>query len=92
MGENSQLRVNPGSLEVSLIRGNEMLAEIANADETVEDAASAEGAESESSTDYQALQNPDFYVMRCLVNVMPDGHVRPDVKAIEKIADIYFKG
>lgn len=86
---NPQLMINPVSLSVTLVNGSVMLDNIADSDETIEDAAGAEGDASESATDYQAKQNPDFYPVKKLLITMA-GKATPDTKAIDAIADTYL--
>lgn len=81
MVDDPQLRVNPMSLTVSVVTGQEMQNEIAYTDEDIEAGAAAEGDETESSDDYEAKQDPDFYPLRQLFK---DG-------AVEAVAVNYFK-
>lgn len=87
---NPQLMVNPQSLTVEVVNGSDMLANIADSEEAVEDAVSAQGDESEAATDYQASQDPDFYPVKELLDPTKKGMTVPDAKAIEKIAKKYF--
>ena len=88
---NPQIRVNPELLYVEAVDGNAMLEGLGDSDESIEDAAYAHGDESMSATDFQSKQNPDFYPIKELI--LPAGHNLsvPDAKAIEKIAENYFK-
>lgn len=86
---NPQIRINPGTKRAALVNGRDMLAEIEDSNEAIEDAARAEGAETEDASDYQVKQNPDFYPVKSLLKTMPDGRVVPDESGIEKIAVIY---
>lgn len=80
MGPDPQLRINPLSLHASVVTAAEMQNEIAYTDEDIEAAAAAEGDETESSDDYEARQDPDFYPLRLLT---ADG-------AVDRLADKYF--
>lgn len=88
---NPQLRVNPDTLEVMRVDGSDLREEIETSDEAVENAAIAQGAETEEASDYQVTQNPDFYAIKSLVREDAGGKSVPDVKAIDKIVNIYFK-
>lgn len=87
---NPQIRVNPDSKESFIINGRDMLSEIADSDEAVENAAIMENAADEEAMDYQVAQNPDFYTVKMLVEVDPNGKTVVDTKAISDIADTYF--
>lgn len=78
--DDPQLRVNPMNLRMSVVTAQEMQNEIAYTDEDIDVNAAAEGDESESSDDYEAKQDPDFYPLRELLSD----------NAIEKIAENYF--
>lgn len=86
---NPQIRVNPMSFDIGLINSSEMYAEIEDADEAVESAASAQGDESESASDYQVRQNPDFYAVKQLLRHGVDSKAVPDTDAISAIAASY---
>lgn len=86
-----QLRVNPSTLNVGLINGREMQAEIDDANATIDAAAGAEGAMEEESADFQVTQTPDFYPIKQLVVATPGSTVAPDANAIISIANIYFR-
>ena len=86
-----QVRINPANLAVDLVNGSDLLKAIEYSDEAVESAAGAEGDASESATDYQALQDPDFYAVRRLVRRAPDGTCSVDMVAVDSLADTYFK-
>lgn len=86
---NPQIRVNPATITAGLVNGRDMLAEIEDSNETIEDAAGAEGAATEDASDYQVKQNPDFYPVKSFLKTMADGRVVPDERRIEKIAIIY---
>ncbi len=86
---NPQLRVNPDTFAATIVNGSDMLAEIEHSDETIEQAAGAQGAATEDDTDFQVTMNPDFYTVARLIKV-EDGKRVPDVKAVEKVADTYF--
>lgn len=87
--QDPHIRINPASLNVTIVNGRDMLAEIEDSNETVEDAAGAQGAASELSTDFQVTQNPDFYALNRLVIVMDDGHMVQNEDAIKSIAANY---
>lgn len=86
---NPQIRVNPALKRAMLVNGRDMLEAIADSDEAIEDAAGAQGDETESATDYQASQNPDFYPVKKLLKTLSNGKTVPDAEAIEKIASNY---
>lgn len=81
MVDDPQLRVNPISLSVSVVTAQEMQNEIGYTDEDIEAVAAAEGDETESSDDYEARQDPDFYPLRGLLK---EG-------AVEAMAANYFQ-
>lgn len=83
---NAQLRVDPSTLEIEIVNGSDMLAEIEDSNEAVEDAAGAQGAANEEATEFQVKQNPDFYAMSTLTG--PNG---VDSKGIAKVVAAYFK-
>ena len=87
---NPQLRINPATLDVVAINGRDMLEGIADSDEAVEDAAAAQGDETESATDFQASQDPDFYPIKEYVKAEEGGRMKPDAKAIAKLAARYI--
>lgn len=87
---NPQLRVNPVLLFTDIINGSDMLNGIGYSEEAIEDAAYAEGDETESSSDYQAAQDPDFYPVKELLKPSGPTTSVPDIESIEKIADSYF--
>lgn len=87
---NPQLRVNPATKAATIVNGSDMLAELADSDETIEDAAAADGLRDEDSTDYQASQNPDFYSVRMLIQDNPAGGSEPSLPAICQLAASYF--
>lgn len=88
---NAQLRVNPATKAATIVNGSDMLAELADSDEAIEDAAAADGLRDEDSTDYQASQNPDFYSVKMLIQSGPSGKDEPSLPAIVQIADSYFR-
>ena len=90
LGKNAQIRVNPELLYVDLFSEKEFLQGLADSEETIEDATFARGDETESATDYQAAQNPDFYPASTLVEKKADGKLAPNARAIDKLADNYF--
>lgn len=87
---NPQLRVNPELMQITIINGSQLLQAIEYSDEAIESAAAVEGDASESATDYQASQNPDFYPMFTLTKRDSNGKQYPSAEAISKVADIYF--
>ncbi len=87
--QDPHIRINPANLNVAIVNGRDMLDEIEDSNEAVEDAAGAQGAASEQSTDFQVTQNPDFYALNRLVIVMDDGHMVPNDDAIKNIAANY---
>ena len=88
--DNAQVRVNPVTLDVMVVNGSDFMAEIADSDEAVEDAAAAERPADKDATDYQVAQNPDFYAVSRLVR-RDGGKVVTDDEAIERVASLYFK-
>lgn len=86
---NAQLRVNPASLGIDLVSGEDMLKAIAYADEAIEDAAASDGLANEDATDLQASQNPDFYPITTLIS-RADGAAKPDAKAIAAVVARYL--
>lgn len=87
---NPQIRVNPELLYVEAIDGSAMLEGIEDSDETIEDAAYAEGDETMTATDFQAKQNPDFYPIKELIKNAGNNVSIPDKEKIEKLANNYF--
>ena len=87
---NAQLRVNPSTLDATIVNGSDMLAELEDSNEAVEDAAASEGAASEDATDFQVTQNPEFYSV-CRLICKCSGKAEPDMKAIDRVAANYFK-
>lgn len=85
---NPQLRVNPATLEASVVNGSDMLAELENSNENVEIEAGAEGAGAQDDADFQAGRNPDFYAVSRLVSETAD-RTRPDLAAIAELAESY---
>ncbi|MDE5660246.1 MAG: hypothetical protein K2I28_05050 [Muribaculaceae bacterium] len=85
---NPQLRVNPATLDASVVNGSDMLAELENSNENVENEAGAEGAEAQDDADFQAGRNPDFYAVSRLVSETAD-RTRPDLAAIAELAESY---
>lgn len=88
---NPQIRVNPNLLYLELVNGSDMLDDISDSEEAIEDAAYAQGDETESATDFQASQDPEFYPVKTFLK--PDGSNNsiPDMEKINKVADKYFK-
>ncbi|MDE6234970.1 MAG: hypothetical protein K2M56_04385 [Muribaculaceae bacterium] len=87
---NPQLRINPATYEVEAVNGEDFLKELADNEETVEDETAADGAEDEDAMDWQAAQNPDFYSLKELVIKEPDGKMKPDKRAIDRLAAKYL--
>lgn len=88
-GTDPQLKVNPVSLNVSLVDDALRNQSLAYSQEAIEAAAGVEGDASESATDFQAAENPDFYPVKSLLKTGSDGITTVDVDAIRKIADSY---
>ncbi|MBD5267959.1 MAG: hypothetical protein HDS41_07295 [Bacteroides sp.] len=86
-----KLRINPVTLFVTVITEDQMLSDIADSDETIEDAAAAERAAAEDATDYQVEQNPDFYPVKNLIKIGDGGMADLDHEAINAIAAKYCK-
>lgn len=86
---NAQLRVNPVSKSVAIVSNDEYLSEIADNIETTEDAAAADGLASETSTDWQSSQNPDFYPILTLLHKDRQGNYTINTPAIDHLATIY---
>lgn len=84
---NTQLRVNPAQLTVSLIPSREMMAEIDDNDAAIEAAAAAQGAEWMDDSDYQARELPDFYPVTTLIDAADNV---PSEDAIARVAATYF--
>lgn len=88
---NPQIRVNPATLSASLVNGRDMQLEIEDNDEAIEDAAAADGLETEDAADFQASQNPDFYAVKPLLSSKTANKTTPDAPAIRHIAANYPK-
>lgn len=88
--KNPILRVNPLLKLVEVQNGYGFQEDIGYNDEVVEEGAAAEGDASESSTDYQAKQDYDFYPVREFFKVDANGQGSPDEVAINKLADKYY--
>lgn len=86
-----QIRVNPADLAIDMVNGSDLLKAIEYSDEAVEAAAGVEGDASESATDYQASRDPEFYPLRSLIAVRPDGTREVDHKAVEALVGNYFR-
>lgn len=86
-----QIRVNPATLAVDMVNGSDLLKAIEYSDEAVENAAASEGDATESATDYQASQDPEFYPVRRLIRYEADGSRAVDMKAVDALVDVYFK-
>ena len=88
---NPQIMVNPALYLVELVDGKDMLQNIADSEEAIEDAAYAQGDETESASDFQASQDPDYYPVKKLMKASGPGVSVPDMDAINAVADRYFK-
>lgn len=86
---NPQIRVNPEMKTATLVDGSDMQEEIEDSDEAIENAAGAQGAETEDADDYQVMQNPDFYPVKTLLTTNNKGEVEVNEKEVEKIASLY---
>ncbi len=86
-----QIRINPESLNAEFVDSSEELYDIDESDAVVEEAAAADDSAAEDADDFQSAQNPDYYAIHSLVKIDSDGSVRADAKAIEAVADIYFR-
>lgn len=86
-----KVRINPVTLFVTIITEDQMFSDIANSDETIEDAAAAERAAAQEATDYQVEQNPDFYPVKDLIRVAANGMADLNHEAIDAIAAKYCK-
>ncbi|MCM1290815.1 MAG: hypothetical protein NC201_07610 [Prevotella sp.] len=87
---NAQLRINPLTLSASIVSDADFLAEIADNEEAIEDAAAVDGLENEDGADRQAAQNPDFYPVASLIIKDSKGASIPDSIEINKLVDNYF--
>lgn len=87
---NPQLRIAPGTYDIDIVNGSEMLADIEDDNETVEDAAAAEGASDQDGTEFQARRNPDFVAVNSLINRNPGGRPQLDPEAIEQLVNSYY--
>lgn len=88
-GHNPRLRVNPANLELRIYTASDFARAVEDADEVIENAAIAEGDETEQAGDWQAQQNPDFYPLRSLISAKGEETV-PDMSAIDRVARKYF--
>ena len=86
---NPQLRINPDSLEVDVVSGEDFQEEIEDSDEAVENAAIAQGMETQEASDFQVKQNPDFYSVKGLLKPVGDTDI-PNPDTIAEIVAIYF--
>ena len=87
---NPQIRINPDTLAVTLVNGNDMYAEIGDNDEAIESAAASHGMANQEASDFQVTQNPDFYSVKNLLEVVADDKTLPDEKSIEDVVGNYF--
>lgn len=85
---NPQLRVNPLTLDVEVVNGSDLAAEIEDSDEAVENAAIAHGMANQEAMDRQVKENPDFYPVKSLLRPKGDTSV-PDVVKIRTIVRKY---
>lgn len=83
------IRVNPSNLAAVMVDSRVMQQEIAYSDEAVEAAAGVEGDASESATDMQAREDPEFYKVKSLIITEANGSRRVSREAVERIADDY---
>lgn len=86
---NPQVRINPDALTAELVNGSDMQSEVEDSDEAVENAAAAQGMETQEAAEYQVEQNPDFYAVKSILKPQGDTDV-PDSKKIAEIVDVYF--
>lgn len=86
---NPQIRINPATCAATLVNGRDMQLEIEDSDEAIEDAAAANGLETETAADFQASQNPDFYAVKELLLNTESGTTIPDKAAIHRCASKY---
>lgn len=86
---NPQLRIS-AARDIDIINGSELLADIADNNEAVEEAAGAQGAEYMDSTDAQVRRNPDFVPVKKLISKGADGKYAPDMNAIHRLVGTYF--
>ncbi len=87
--DNPQIRVDPATGQIELIRGTELLDELAEADETIEIGAAAENSNSEEASDNAVSHIPDFYTVKSLT-VIKDGRPTPSESAIDTLTARYF--
>lgn len=87
---NPQLRVNPELKYVEIENGYAFQEDIEYSDEVIENAAYAEGDATESSDDFQASQNYDYYPVKKLLKHTGEHSAVPNTEAIAEIADKYF--
>ena len=87
---NPQLRINPATFDVVAINGKDALEGIADNEEAIEEAAAAQGEETEDVTDWQVAQNPDFYAIKEYVVKDKDGKLKINEKAVETLAKTYL--
>lgn len=89
-GKSAHITVNPETLYVDLLTQDEFHQALADNEEAFEDAAYAQGDETESASDFQEKENPDFYLVQTLIKKDETGKEVPDAEAIEKVASNYF--
>lgn len=87
---NPQIRVNPETLEVAIVNGSNLAEEIEDSDEALENAAIAQGMETQEALEEQVSRNPDFYSVKGLLKPVGDTDV-PNTEALEEIVNVYFK-
>lgn len=88
---NPQLRINPELLLVEIENGYAFQEDLGYSDEVIENAAYAEGDATESSDDFQAKQNYDYYPVKDFIERNADNQATVNTKAIDALATKYFK-
>lgn len=86
---NPKIRINPDTLDVTVVNGRDALKGIGFNDEAIEEEALVDGDASESAADFQASQNPDFYAVKDYVRVNSEGKQEPDKAKITRLAKTY---
>ncbi len=87
---NPQLRINPATLDVVIENGKDAYKDMAFSEEAIEEETAAQGDETEDATDFQASQNPDFYAVKDYIEKEPDGKLKINITAVEKLAKSYL--
>lgn len=85
-----KIRINPATLDVTVVNGRDALKGIAFSDEAVEEAAAVDGEANEDAADFQTSQDPDFFAVKDYVRVDKEGRTVPDRAAITRLAKTYF--